>query len=132
MPGDTTRCAQTSVTWHSTHSPASQEEASSRDQAHPFELSLAGWGTGGSKEIVLLSGQSTFFERGKKKESGSGRFCLGPYRRVRGWWDDEVKFGGFGTTLFRKRFQKGLAISIGIGYNNLKVDYYLTIHDCST
>ena len=88
--------------------------------------------TGGSKEIVLLAGQSTFFERGKKKESGSGRFCLGPYRRVRGWWDDEVKFGGFGTTLFRKRFQKGLAISIGIGYNNLKVDYYLTIHDCST
>jgi len=57
---------------------------------------------------------------------------LKSYRRAGGWWDDEGRLGGFGTVLFRKRFQKGLAISIGIGYNNLKVDYYLTIHDCST
>ena len=43
MPGDTTRCAQTSVTWHSTHSPASQEEARSRDQGTP-ERKLTGGG----------------------------------------------------------------------------------------
>lgn len=48
-----------------------REEASSRDQAHPVELSPAGWGIGGIKKRVCWQAKQ-FFLRGKKRRVREG------------------------------------------------------------